>query len=114
MSLSLRARLTLWFGLMMAISLGVFAVITYTSVSSELNANLDASLNQVVSSLDVIIREQAQEQIEKRQKEAAPKSTELARKSRDGSKKLPAELAFLKDTTRADSAVAYSRLNCDT
>ena len=71
MSLSLRARLTLWFGLMMAISLGVFAVITYTSVSSELNANLDASLNQVVSSLDLIIRQQAQEQLEKKQRGGA-------------------------------------------
>jgi heavy metal sensor kinase len=106
-SLSLRARLTLWFGLMMAISLGVFAVITYTSVSSELNTNLDASLNQVVSSLDLIIRQQAQEQLEKRQKteEKTPEEPRKGSRRRTAAKKLPAELAFLKDTTRTDSVI---------
>jgi heavy metal sensor kinase len=106
-SLSLRARLTLWFGLMMAISLGVFAVITYTSISSELNANLDASLNQVVSSLDLIIRQQAQEQLEKKQRGGAEKPATDERKSsrRRNSKKLPAELAFLKDSTLTDSVI---------
>ena len=107
MSLSLRARLTLWFGLMMAISLGVFAVITYTSVSSELNANLDASLNQVVSSLDLIIRQQAQEQLEKKQRGGAEKPASDSKSSRRRGKReeLPAELAFLKDSTRTDSVI---------
>ena len=59
MRLSLRARLTLWFGLTMALALAVFGVITFTSISNELYTNLDASLNQVIASLDVIIREQS-------------------------------------------------------
>jgi heavy metal sensor kinase len=105
-SLSLRARLTLWFGLMMAISLGVFAVITYTSISSELNTNLDASLNQVVSSLDQIIRQQAQEQENKRTGKNDPVTTESpSSRRRNAGKKLPAELAFLKDSTRSDSSI---------
>lgn len=107
MSLSLRARLTWWFGLMMAISLGVFAVITYSSVSSELNTNLDASLNQVVSSLDLIIRQQAQVQKEAREKKAtgeSPQPKKSARRSRRD-QALPNELAFLKDTTQTDSTI---------
>ena len=59
MRLSLRARLTLWFGLTMALALAVFGLITFTSVSNELYTNLDASLNQVIASLDLIIREQS-------------------------------------------------------
>jgi heavy metal sensor kinase len=94
---------------MMAISLGVFAVITYTSVSSELNTNLDASLNQVVSSLDLIIRQQAQEQLEKRMKASGDNDAVTALKKskrRNGSnRKLPEELAFLKDSSRTDSAI---------
>lgn len=106
MSLSLRARLTLWFGLMMAISLGVFAVITYSSVSHELNTNLDASLNQVVSSLDLIIRQQAQSDKEKKVEETSTQQEKKsARKSRREAEKLPKELAFLKDSTRTDSTI---------
>ncbi len=60
MNLSLRARLTLWFSLVMALSLGLFGALTYTSVSNELFTNLDVSLNKVVSVIDVIIRKQAE------------------------------------------------------
>jgi heavy metal sensor kinase len=59
-NLSLRARLTLWFTLVMAASLAVFGFLTYSSVSSELYTTLDVSLNKMVSSLDLIIRGQAE------------------------------------------------------
>ena len=45
MNLSLRARLTLWFSLVMALSLGLFGALTYTSVSSETSRLVKSSLD---------------------------------------------------------------------
>lgn len=97
MSMSLRARLTLWFGLVVAVSLGVFGVLTYTSVSSELKTNLDVSLSKVVSSLDLIIRKEAEKPDGK--DEDTPR-----RKDRADTSALADELAFLrKDSLTGDS-----------
>ena len=99
MSLSLRARWMIWFTMVMAVALGVFAVLVYSSLSHELQANLDASLNQVVSSLDLIIREQAQKPEGKTRTPAQPKR-------RGEPDDLKEQLAFLqKDSLRKDSAV---------
>lgn len=105
MNLSLRARLTLWFSLVMALSLGLFGALTYTSVSSELFTNLDVSLNKVISSLDVIIRKQA-EQAQLTPPKDPPsrrrRSIELSDTTKDA-------LAFLRpDSLAADTAIKSS------
>lgn len=98
MSLSLRARLTLWFCVVMAVSLGIFAALTYTSVSNELTTNLDVSLYKVISSLDLVIRMQAEEQ------KPGPKEETPTKKKRDSGKK--DDLAFLRnDSLSKDSTI---------
>jgi heavy metal sensor kinase len=87
---------------MMALSLAVFGVITYTSVSNELYTNLDASLNQVIASLDVIIREQSQSSASE---EKVP-SRERVKDGKKDTSDLKSQLAFLrKDSTSTDSAI---------
>ncbi|MES2764478.1 MAG: ATP-binding protein [Bacteroidota bacterium] len=56
MNLSLRHRLTIWYGAIVALTLLAFGVISYISVSSELRHNLDASLERVGYSLEDIIK----------------------------------------------------------
>ena len=52
---SLRVRLSFWYTAIVTLSLFVFGVYTYFSVSKQLHSNLDASLLKVASSLDFII-----------------------------------------------------------
>ncbi|MEP7218259.1 MAG: ATP-binding protein, partial [Bacteroidota bacterium] len=100
MNLSLRARLTLWFCLVMAISLAVFSVLTYGSVSNELTSNLDVSLKNVISSLDVIIRKRAEQTKEAGEKPAPPPPAPHKKGSKSN------DLAFLsKDSLAADSTI---------
>lgn len=97
MSLSLRARLTLWFCLVMALSLGVFAVLTFTSVSNELSTNLDVSLYKVISSLDLVIRNKAEEPQDKKREEEPPKRGKQTKQD---------DLAFLRqDSLLKDTAM---------
>ncbi len=109
MNLSLRARLTIWFGIVMGISLAAFGALTFTSISDELNTGLDVSLNKVVQGLDGLIRTKAEES--KEAKEEA-KNTRKARQARLARAKAAAadtskdELAFLrKDSLKADTTV---------
>jgi len=103
-SLSLRARLTLWFCLVMAISLGVFSLLTYGSISRDLTTNLDVSLKNVISSLDVIIRKRAEQTKQAEAKTPAQQNAARARQSPSKD-----DLAFLsKDSLAADSAIKTS------
>ncbi|MGE3802732.1 MAG: sensor histidine kinase [Candidatus Kapaibacterium sp.] len=61
MNLSLRAKLTLWFGLVMAVSLAVFGALNYRSLSSQLTTGLDVALNKAVQGLDSKIKKVAEE-----------------------------------------------------
>lgn len=61
MNLSLRHRLTIWYGAIVALTLLAFGVISYVSVSTELRQNLDASLERVGNSLDYIIKKKQAE-----------------------------------------------------
>lgn len=98
MSLSLRARLTLWFVVVMALSLTTFAVLTYYSVSSELTTNLDYSLSKVISSLDLVIRKKAEEP------EDGTKREDVQHKGKNDHKK--DDLAFLrKDSSGHNNSV---------
>ncbi len=99
MSLSLRARLTLWFCLVMATSLGVFTVLTYISVSNELSTNLDVSLIKVISSLDLVIRKKAAAKPDEKKGEEQPKPDHGVSHKKD-------ELAFLrKDSLAKDTTL---------
>ncbi|MBP6510944.1 MAG: HAMP domain-containing protein, partial [Candidatus Kapabacteria bacterium] len=61
MKFTLRARLALMYGALVAVTLIAFAAIAYVTVSSELYQNLDASLSRAGSSLLAVLRkEQAQ------------------------------------------------------
>lgn len=58
---TLRAKLALMYGALIALTMVAFAVIAYITVSSELMANLDTSLSRASSSLLAVLkREQAQ------------------------------------------------------
>ena len=61
MNLSLRAKLTLWFGLVMAVSLAVFGALNYRSISNQLTTGLDVALNKAVQGLDSKIKKVAEE-----------------------------------------------------
>lgn len=58
MRLSLRLRLTVWYSVIAACTIAVFAAVAYVTVSSELNENLDASLVRVGTSLQTVIRKE--------------------------------------------------------
>lgn len=105
MNLSLRARLTLWFALVMALSIGLFGALTYTSVSNELITNLDVSLNKVISSLDVIIRKQAEQTDLRPPKEPIQRRRPLTASDHEKDTAKDA-LAFLRsDSLSADTAI---------
>lgn len=58
MTLSLRARLTLLYSALVALTIAAFGGVAYYTVSRELQANLDASLSRVSSSLHAVIKGQ--------------------------------------------------------
>lgn len=58
---SLRIRLTIWYSLIVAVSILAFGAYTFFSVSSDLHSNLDASILRVASSLDYIITNEKSE-----------------------------------------------------
>jgi heavy metal sensor kinase len=60
MRLTLRARLTILYSAVVAVTITVFATVAYLTVSSELNQNLDASLGRVGASLLAVIDKQQQ------------------------------------------------------
>jgi heavy metal sensor kinase len=60
MRLTLRARLTILYSAVVAVTLTVFATVAYFTVSSELYQNLDASLGRVGTSLLAVIDKQQQ------------------------------------------------------
>ncbi|MGB9771241.1 MAG: sensor histidine kinase [Candidatus Kapaibacteriota bacterium] len=53
--LPLRAKLSFWYGTIVAVTLLAYGFYTYVSVSNELHKNLDASISKVVNSLDIVI-----------------------------------------------------------
>lgn len=97
MKLSLRARLTLWFSVVLGLSLAVFGGLTYTSIRNELVTNLDVSLNKVISGLDVIIRTKAEKSTL-----TPPQGPISRRRSRKVEEK--DDLAFLTDSTQQDTS----------
>lgn len=58
---SLRLKLTLWFSIVMAVSLAVFGLLVYRSISDQLTTGLDLALGKAVQGLDTKIREVADE-----------------------------------------------------
>ncbi|MBK8910429.1 MAG: heavy metal sensor histidine kinase [Chlorobi bacterium] len=98
MSLSLRGRLTLWFGLVMALSIGIFGTLIYTSISTELRTSLDLSLERMINSIVLMIRTQG----EKDQKEKKSSAASIKERSNDTAKDA---LEFLRDgdSLRQDS-----------
>ena len=68
MKVSLKARLTFWYGAIVALSLSAFGIFTFLAVSNEQNSNLDTSLMKVTNSLDFIIKQNIEE-TEKEKKE---------------------------------------------
>ncbi|MFZ1573090.1 MAG: heavy metal sensor histidine kinase [Chlorobiota bacterium] len=64
MNISLRFKLVLWFGAIMALALGAFGTLAYSSVRNKLISNLDNSLNNVIETLDgVLAKEPGKEKI---------------------------------------------------
>lgn len=56
MKLTLRARLTLMYSAIVALTIASFAAVAYGTVSSELKRSLDTSLDRVANSLQAVIR----------------------------------------------------------
>ncbi|HYF01879.1 MAG TPA: ATP-binding protein [Patescibacteria group bacterium] len=88
MNLSLRHRLTIWYGTIVALTLLVFGMVSYISVSTELRQNLDASLERVGHSLNYIIGKNRQ---------ASRKPLRPAQTERRGRQD---EFAFLRDNQK--------------
>lgn len=59
--LPLKTKLTFWYTIIVAFTILAYALYTYLSVSNELRKNLDASLINVVSSLDYLLSKQQEE-----------------------------------------------------
>ena len=60
-SISLRFRLVFWYSAIVTLTLLVFGIAAYLTVSKDLYQNLDASLERVATSLDFIIRKKQRE-----------------------------------------------------
>lgn len=60
MKLSLRARLTLMYSAIVALTITVFSAVAYVAVSNELKRSLDTSLSRVTTSLHAVIRREQQ------------------------------------------------------
>lgn len=58
MALTLRMRMTIWYSAVVVLSLLAFGAFNYAYVSSQLNSNLNSSLQRVAESLEIIIRRQ--------------------------------------------------------
>jgi len=54
--ISLRVKLSIWYSVIVVLSLLAYGAFTYFSVSRDLHTNLDASLTKVAASLDFIIQ----------------------------------------------------------
>lgn len=106
MNLSLRARLTLWFGLVMAVSLSVFGALTYTSISGQLRSGLDVALNNAVDGIVVTLQSKAEEAQEKDPPKRGSRHS-VASVQVDTSQP---EIEFLRnvDSARADSSSAMA------
>lgn len=57
MQITLRLKLTLWYSFLLALTLVGIGVLSFITVSNELRANLDTSLENVAAALDDIIRQ---------------------------------------------------------
>ncbi|MFN3780900.1 MAG: HAMP domain-containing protein, partial [Candidatus Kapaibacteriota bacterium] len=53
--LPLRAKLSFWYGTIVAVTLSAYGFYTYISVYNELHKSLDASIAKVTNSLDIVI-----------------------------------------------------------
>lgn len=100
MKLPLRVRLTLWYSAVVGLTLAVFGVLTYLTVSQSLHQNLDTSLARVATSLEYII---------KNKQEATNKP--LAPPQKHKSKKAPKQdqLAFLTEQFNAKRPAVVQR-----
>lgn len=61
MQITLRLKLTLWYSFLLALTLVGIGVLSFITVSNELRANLDTSLENVAAALDDIIRQKQEE-----------------------------------------------------
>lgn len=61
MHLTLRTRLALLYGGLVAITVATFGVVAYWTVSNELYANLDASLTRAAASLQAVVQREQEE-----------------------------------------------------
>ncbi len=106
MNLSLRAKLTLWFGLVMAVSLAVFGTLTYTSISNQLRSGLDVALNNAVDGIVVTLQSKADEA-----QEAPKKGKRRAIASAKGDTSQP-EIDFLRgvDSAKVDSTLMQAQM----
>jgi hypothetical protein len=78
-SISLRFRLVFWYSAIVTLTLLVFGIAAYLTVSKDLYQNLDASLERVATSLDFIIKKKQKETMQLRRGEKNPE--EINKKS---------------------------------
>ncbi|GAB1430087.1 ATP-binding protein [Ignavibacteria bacterium] len=112
MKISLRLRLTAWYSMILAATLAVLGVSAYWAVQSDLQQNLEQSLQRVASALDDVIRKKQSETM-RPLKPAALRQKKRAKKEPER----PADnFAFfrntapprVKDSSRADTNAAES------
>lgn len=103
-SISLRFRLVFWYSAIVALTLLVFGIAAYLTVSKDLYQNLDASLERVATSLDFIIRKKQKETMQ-----PLRPATQRRKKSRRNQQEVADSFAFFRNSTSINDTMRMSR-----
>lgn len=103
-SISLRFRLVFWYSAIVALTLLVFGIAAYLTVSKDLYQNLDASLERVATSLDFIIRKKQKETMQPLRPAA-----QRRKKSRRNQQEVADSFAFFRNSTSINDTMRMSR-----
>ncbi|MFM8839571.1 MAG: ATP-binding protein [bacterium] len=103
-SISLRFRLVFWYSAIVALTLLVFGIAAYLTVSKDLYQNLDASLERVATSLDFIIRKKQKETMQ-----PLRPATQRRKKSRRNQQEIADSFAFFRNSTSINDTMRMSR-----
>lgn len=103
-SISLRFRLVFWYSAIVTLTLLVFGIAAYLTVSKDLYQNLDASLERVATSLDFIIKKKQKETMQ-----PLRPATQRRKKSRRNQQEITDSFAFFRNSTSISDTMRMSR-----
>ncbi|MFZ9760843.1 MAG: ATP-binding protein [Candidatus Kapaibacteriota bacterium] len=104
-SISLRFRLVFWYSAIVTLTLLVFGIAAYLTVSQDLYQNLDASLERVATSLDFIIRKKQKETMQP----LRPANQRRKKSRRNQQEIITDSFAFFRNSTSINDTMRVSR-----